>query len=323
MISFPFQYYSVPHPALPLLVAVAICFGSDVSHAQSTSKTPASEESMPDTTRADSASPENPVRANPAGSVRRDRSLESLSELLKLTDAKVRSEENGSSFQENATDFRERNSARAASIQERILLIRQLINQEKEEAESRAMDASPKISAESSENVPPMSYANVQPQQPEPIEPAAESAEPSPDEFTSATVRPSDPDDEPPTANASDWETKIATEPVDSFELATSLFMTGNYHGAKKTCEARLKSDVEPDEEAWLRCLIGCCQRMIGDYEDAEASFRDVTNSRLELYPVDYAKWNLGYLRQREEMKKRYSNVTSTMDEIVKKAKMK
>lgn len=331
-----------PNPFRLLLLPVAmitICMGNDSSFAQSTSRRPSPTEaskatSQPTAPTSESESvqsmpPTNPIRANPASNVRRDRSLESLSKLLELTESNLPSDDQaGSAFREKATDFKERNDARIESIHQRIFLIRKLIDKEKNEPTSRRRDEASRLPTESemTEDSPANLKSNdsgselTQPEE----NPVASSAA-SPTQSDSVTTEPQRPTEtsvgKPPTNQVSDWGTKIATEPVDSFELASSLFMTGNYEGSKKTCEARLRSDIDPNQEAWLRCMIGCCERIMGEYTNAEASFRDVTNNRQDSYPVDYARWNLGYIRQRQEMQQQFENVSSTMDALIKEAK--
>ncbi len=273
-------------------------------------------------------SPANKVRANPASNVRRDRSLESLSELLELTKSNLRSNEQAeSAFRDDADHFKKRNEARIESIHERIFLIRKLIDQKKTKTTPHMRDASSELPTESamvedSSSNPEFNDSRSKHVRPEESLTASNPASP----IGSSSLQ-ADPDQpqtvstEPSVDDASDWGTRIATEPVDSIELASSLFMTGNYEGAKKTCQARLRSEVDPDLEAWLRCMIGCCERIMGDYANAEASFRDITNNRPESYPVDYARWNLGYIRQRQEMQQQFENVTSSMDAIIKEVK--
>lgn len=111
----------------------------------------------------------------------------------------------------------------------------------------------------------------------------------------------------------------VVTRPVDSMELATSLFMTGNVAAARATCEERLKSDATADADlaVWLRCLIGCCYRLEGNYDEAEMMFREVTNGKQLTFPSDYSRWSLGYLKQRREMNDRFEQIATEIDSLV------
>ena len=275
-----------------------------------------------DLDQAETSSSDRKTKADQASSVEPDRSLESLSRLLELTERRMEMEAgSGSSVKESADDFRQRNDARIESIHERILLIRQLIDQKKTEnvsAEPEPFNArheQPETfhAADSGKRDTPHSTTSN------------DSTNPLANENTNPVVE-SQQDNAPAATSPnkttleenSDWGNNIATEPVDSFELATSLFMTGNYEGAIKTCLARLQSEVDPEQKAWLQCMIGCSHRILGDYPKAEASFREVTNNRLDSYPVDYARWNLGYIRQRQEMQTTFEAVASDLDAMIK-----
>ena len=304
------------HPATLLVVAIsAVLFGGLDSQAQSTSK----QLDAPDKTSLDSENRGNFVPAVSVSNTVHGESIDSLSKSLELSESASQSQnESSSAIAGEAAGFRERNDARIDSIHERIHLIRQLIEQDKAKADSFLRDVSSE--AEAATNIDQLDLttemlntdtadnrdqrSGIKPEMPSQAMPTEDDSPAMTDESNKVI----------PIANVADWGTRIVTEPVDSFELAASLFMTGNYEASRKTCEARLKSDIDADEEKWLRCLIGCCQRSMGDYADAEASFRDLTNRRQKSYPVDYAGWNLKYIRQRQEIRDRFQAVSAEID---------
>ena len=116
--------------------------------------------------------------------------------------------------------------------------------------------------------------------------------------------------------------TPVATQPVNPFRLATSLFMTGNIEAARKSYEAGL-ANATPDEKLWLKCFIGCCYRLEGDFASAESAFREVTNDGSATFPVDYGKWCLKYLQQRRNSLEQYQYIEAEIDGILKDLEQK
>ena len=201
------------------------------------------------------------------------------------------------------------NAARIESIHERINLLKKLIVEERIAAES-TQPQSPAFTAESEKNTTNQS------------EPETESTEgdlgaaPEP-------IQPSDNRDGnlvPPPAKGPTASIPVVGEPVNSFELANSLFLTGNVSAARKSYEARLTEDTTVDDEAWLKCLIGCCYRLEGNFNKAEELFRDVTNLKQDSYPVDYSQWCLQYVANRRVSLEQIQAIESEIDGILKKA---
>lgn len=114
--------------------------------------------------------------------------------------------------------------------------------------------------------------------------------------------------------------TLVFNEPVDQWELANSLYMTGNFESAIKNYRAALATgSLTPQESAWVRCLIGCCQRQAGDAVAAETIFREVANEKTGAYPVDFARWRLKQISQRVETERAFESVESEIDQFLEK----
>ncbi|MFK7765600.1 MAG: tetratricopeptide repeat protein [Mariniblastus sp.] len=197
-------------------------------------------------------------------------------------------------------DFEERNRDRIDTINRRIRRIRMLIEEEK----AAALEAESKTDAKQNKN------ANV--------DPPAVSVDPNqkvPDSNNQT-------DDSP----AEQTETEISESAsvvaglVNPVELGHSLFLTGNFAASRKHFEMQLKQakDLDPEEAAWLRCLVGCCFRMEGQYQKAEEMFRATTRYRVRSYATDYAKWNLGYLQKRRQTFEAYQAVEQEINAILK-----
>lgn len=110
---------------------------------------------------------------------------------------------------------------------------------------------------------------------------------------------------------------QVTPVPVDSWELANSLFRTGNYAAARKSYEARLENERDEQEIAWLKCLIGNCLRLEGDLSGAEAKLREVTNEFKQSYPVDFARWGIEFVQQRRKLTDEFELLSEEIDALV------
>ena len=106
----------------------------------------------------------------------------------------------------------------------------------------------------------------------------------------------------PPT-NSLPGGIQILSHPVNSFELANSLFATGSYAQALKSYEALLQEkDVSEHDRSWLLCLTASCYRIQGDLSKAESLYRDLISTKEQSYPADYSKWFLDHLTVKKQM---------------------
>ncbi len=95
---------------------------------------------------------------------------------------------------------------------------------------------------------------------------------------------------------------KVLSTPVNSFELANSLYVTKNYSQALKSYEALLVDETQAVDRDWLRCLAANCYRIQGDIPKAEKLYRGVAASRANSYPTDHSKWYLDHLARRKKI---------------------
>lgn len=206
------------------------------------------------------------------------------------------------------------NNDRVNSIHDRIKLIKRLMEEEK----AAAAPVKPTLMTPSSTNPPPgIDTTNPPPSPTNPIQTAIETGN---SEANSAT----DPATELtsiPRPEASG--TPITAKPINSFELGNSLFLTGNLVASRKSYQARLKDAQTPEEDAWLRCLIGCCYRLEGDLANAELMYREVTQHKLQSYPVEYAQWGLQYVEQKRKTREQYQIIESELESMLKESKQK
>jgi hypothetical protein len=202
------------------------------------------------------------------------------------------------------------NNDRVKSIHERIKLLERLIAEEKSTSETPGVKfpgSIPSDNADSKtppvrtpENVPPFPPA----QDDLPLSPDGEL--PNADSETSSIPQ--------PTVTG----TPVTALPVNSFELGNSLFLTGNLTASRKSYQSSLKQAQSPDEDAWLRCLIGSCYRLEGDLANAETMYREVTQHKNQSYPVDYAKWCLQYVEQKRNTREQFRLIEAEIETLRK-----
>lgn len=198
---------------------------------------------------------------------------------------------------------------RINSINERIELLKRLVENERVTAQNTARSAA-EVAAENSRKISEPQPVNQttaasnqpidstaptdgQPQSGDRESLSPESAEPPAEEFESALSI--EAPEQPSTSG-----TQILGGPVDSFELGNSLFLTGNYSAAIKSYQAQMEKDIAPGDKDWIGCLIGCCYRLQNNFKAAESTFRAVTqNKQGNPFAVDYAKWSLSYVDKR------------------------
>lgn len=123
-----------------------------------------------------------------------------------------------------------------------------------------------------------------------------------PPEVSSGTSQPTEsfqPSLPPPTSGFPSGK-PVLTEPVNPLELGNSLFMTGNFNSAIKSYQRVLDNSKDRSERAWLRLMIACSQRLLGDLDQAESLFREVTNQRdAGQFASAHARWNLKLIEKR------------------------
>lgn len=111
-----------------------------------------------------------------------------------------------------------------------------------------------------------------------------------------------------------DWEgVPITSSPVNSFELANSLFLTRHYSQALRSYEELLSTNTDGIDQAWLRLLTGHCYRILGDGPAAERLYREVTSIKPPGYPHDHARWYLNHLSRRKQIE---SELEQIVDEL-------
>lgn len=171
-----------------------------------------------------------------------------------------------------------RTESRVDGITQRIDLLKDLIARQRAAAE-----------AAKQKTQPPM----LVPTQPEP----------APLELESAPKQPQPQPTEPMLAPEPNIEgLQVLSTPVNSFELANSLYATGNYSEALKSYELLLADETVPVDRDWLQLFAANCYRQQKEISTAENLYRDVAASKAQAYPSDQAKWYLDHLTRRKQI---------------------
>ncbi len=105
----------------------------------------------------------------------------------------------------------------------------------------------------------------------------------------------------------------VISSPVNSLELANSLFMTQHYAQALKCYEALLNDESGAIDRDWLRCLAANCYRVRHEWAKAERLYRDVSSSRARSYPADHSKWYLDHLTRRKKIQSEIDQLASEL----------
>jgi tetratricopeptide (TPR) repeat protein len=101
----------------------------------------------------------------------------------------------------------------------------------------------------------------------------------------------------------------VVPSAVDPLELANSLFQTGNYDLALKTYLAVADKLDKPQDVIWTDYFIASCQRILGDLPAAEKGYRTLVESRRPTRPVEAARWWLDNVERRK-------SIAATLDEL-------
>lgn len=94
----------------------------------------------------------------------------------------------------------------------------------------------------------------------------------------------------------------VVPSAVDPLELANSLFQTGNYDLALKTYLAVSDKVDKPQDAIWTDYFVASCYRILGDLPAAEKGYRALVESRRPTRPVEAARWWLDNVERRKSI---------------------
>ena len=202
------------------------------------------------------------------------------------------------------------NQQRLRSIQQRMELIRSLVQQKKEAEEKARLQGEQNAASNGGE------FANGLASQPQgetsnaanvhtaeqPEKPSVSAGPPEfplPDLAANNETANSKADASPPPKFVGQT---VVPSAVDPLELANSLFQTGNYDLALKTYLAVADKIDKPQDAIWTDYFIASCQRILGDLPAAEKGYRSLVESRRPTRPVEAARWWLDNVERRKSI---------------------
>ncbi len=94
----------------------------------------------------------------------------------------------------------------------------------------------------------------------------------------------------------------VVPSAVDPLELANSLFQTGNYDLALKTYLAVADKVDKPQDAIWTDYFVASCHRILVDLPAAEKGYRALVESRRPTRPVEAARWWLDNVERRKSI---------------------
>lgn len=109
----------------------------------------------------------------------------------------------------------------------------------------------------------------------------------------------------------------LDAQPVEAFELASSLYMTGNYAKAREIYERLLKKPLPREQAAWARVLLGNCLWHLGETDQAEIVYRDLTREKEGLYPVEFARLSLTELDRHRRIASRWAAIENGLSQYL------
>jgi len=107
----------------------------------------------------------------------------------------------------------------------------------------------------------------------------------------------------------------VATGPEDPFASGKALFRAGDYDGAL-TAFCRIDSGgLSESDRLLLRYLTATCLRKQGRWEEAQAEYTAVANSRADEVLADNARWQLGTIRWRRDLEDQVAKLRQLQQE--------
>ncbi|HMO14447.1 MAG TPA: hypothetical protein PKD64_07095 [Pirellulaceae bacterium] len=209
--------------------------------------------------------------------------------------------------------------ARIKAIEQRIELIREIIAKNQAELRDRPTEDPERQAEETPSTTTPT------PTQPDSRESSKENIA-STDFNNTEQAQPATNKTEPEpvmTAQSKTNAVVVVSSPVNSLELANSLFLTGHYAQALKSYEALLSDDANNLDRDWLRLLAANGYRIRREIPKAERLYREVTSSKNIGYPTDHAKWYLDHLSRRKLIDADFEMIDAELHPFMNKTRTK
>lgn len=211
---------------------------------------------------------------------------------------------------------------RLRSIQQRMELIRNLVQQKEQAEATRQQGATASAAGGSAGTVTEAQAADSHPPATDTGEHSAGNhAHPQPPDFPLPDLHAASAGEttgEPVSATPKFLGETVVPAAVDPLELANSLFQTGNYELALKTYLAVIEKVERPQDALWTEYFIASCQRILGDLPGAEKGYRNLVESRRPVRPVEAARWWLDNVERRKNITETIGQIDAYLDGVSK-----
>ncbi|GBD35859.1 hypothetical protein HRbin36_00974 [bacterium HR36] len=98
-------------------------------------------------------------------------------------------------------------------------------------------------------------------------------------------------------------------KPLAPMELGQTLFGAGSYEAALAAFRLVEQNELSREDRLLLQYLQAVCLHKLGRTEEAIALFREIANSRSEVFAVECAQWQLSQLRWQQETQRRLEQI--------------
>lgn len=106
--------------------------------------------------------------------------------------------------------------------------------------------------------------------------------------------------------------TRIIPKPINTLEMATSIYLTGNYAAAKEAFDKVDDSQLTAEDTVWLNAMKAACLRRLKMNEDANGFYREIANDKSGSASV---KKNAGFWLKYNEAKGRNEQLYDSIDQ--------
>ncbi|MCS6864642.1 MAG: hypothetical protein RMJ56_17580 [Gemmataceae bacterium] len=109
---------------------------------------------------------------------------------------------------------------------------------------------------------------------------------------------------------------KVETTPgiiVDEIKAAMNRFRDNDIETAKRTFQLIDPTTLSNEDRAFVRYMLACCHRRLGNLSEAETLYREVANSPDDAFFASCAIWQLALIRSEKELQTQLEQLRSRL----------
>jgi hypothetical protein len=100
---------------------------------------------------------------------------------------------------------------------------------------------------------------------------------------------------------------------VDEIQAAMNRFRDNDIETAKRTFQLIDPTTLSNEDRAFVRYMLACCHRRLGNISEAETLYREVANSPDDEFFANCAIWQLSLLRSEKELQTQLEQLRSRL----------